>query len=446
MRSTSAPSATTSIFRLTNPKNYKKTLRPTFLHCPTVWSTHHTVRKAPKLRTGTSGFCLCSGSGSPELESSGDGNNLRFVLHDALDAAGIDTKQARAGREGFCKQVGRFTKISAETSIAISGGADLARAALNIAAEDDSIISRSSAPFPVEAFLERLDDLSMGFCSLHLPPLHSPPEAFLRNLERYFYVHKGFRRTDLISDARSLYLHSVLTCRSGTAIMLSLIFSEMLKTLRICGFLDFDVEIYYPCDNLCLPSGYQKQKSKFSDQRHILTSKSLVVEILRKLKDAFWPFRRDHTSSLFLRAADAANHALGPIASGDNHSKSYSMLEIASTKATHHRLGRGVWTNARFGDMWRALAACERLIILGTGLEEIRDYAALLYHCGRYEECFEYLNLYQNSRMPEPDGRDQYEEDAVKQLAARVNLILSERGWSKEAVHGSYWGNSIEPW
>jgi len=33
-----------------------------------------------------------------------------------------------------------------------------------------------------------------------------------------------------------------------------------------------------------------------------------------------------------------------------------SGLEIASTKAAQHRLGRGVWTNVRFGDMRRALA------------------------------------------------------------------------------------------
>ena len=33
-----------------------------------------------------------------------------------------------------------------------------------------------------------------------------------------------------------------------------------------------------------------------------------------------------------------------------------SGLEIASTKAAQYRLGRGVWTNVRFGDMRRALA------------------------------------------------------------------------------------------
>ncbi|PKU77183.1 hypothetical protein MA16_Dca013218 [Dendrobium catenatum] len=390
-------------------------------------------------------FCLNSASDSPELVTTGSQNSLRLILHDSLESAGIDTRHARSAREEFRQQVARLTKIDAETSITISRGADLARTALHIAAEDDSLVSHSSVPLPVEAFVERLDDLSMEFCSLYLPPSEAPPEVFLGNLDRFFYVHKGFCRTEMMSDARALYLHSVLTCRSGSAVMLSLIYSEMLKTLRVCGFLDFDAEIYYPSDFFSLPSGYQRQKSKFSDQPHILTSKSLLVEILRNLKDAFWPFQYGHPSSLFLRAAYAANHVFAPIISGESNSKSYGGLEMASAKAAQHRLGRGVWTNARFGDMRRALAACERLIILGTELEELRDYAVLLYHCGHYEDCSEYLKLYQSARMSAPYVRDEFEEDIVKKLEARVNLILAEKGWSKQTFHESFW-NSTEPW
>lgn len=61
--------------------------------------------------------------------------------------------------------------------------------------------------------------------------------------------------------------------------MLSLVYSEMVKMLRIYGFLDFDAEIYFPRDFVSLPRGYQKQKSKMSDQPHIMTSKSLLVEV-----------------------------------------------------------------------------------------------------------------------------------------------------------------------
>lgn len=50
--------------------------------------------------------------------------------------------------------------------------------------------------------------------------------------------------------------------------------------LKISGFLDFDAEIYYP-DSLerTLPRGYDKKKSKVSDELHIMTSKSLLVKV-----------------------------------------------------------------------------------------------------------------------------------------------------------------------
>lgn len=77
----------------------------------------------------------------------------------------------------------------------------------------------------------------------------------------------------------SQHSEQVLTRRSGTAVVLSLIYSEMLKMLRLCGFLDFDVEIHFPHDLVGLPRGYHKQKSKFSDEPHIMTTQSLLVEV-----------------------------------------------------------------------------------------------------------------------------------------------------------------------
>ena len=102
----------------------------------------------------------------------------------------IELGNFQAARESFCQQVGKLSGIDSETSITISRGADLARAALHIAAEDDSLVSHSSASLPVDALISRLDDLSMDFCSLYMPPSNAPPEIFLDNLERYFYVHK----------------------------------------------------------------------------------------------------------------------------------------------------------------------------------------------------------------------------------------------------------------
>jgi hypothetical protein len=121
------------------------------------------------------------------------GEAPRLVLHDSLDAAGVATAHAREARAGFAEQVGRLTRVSAGASIAISRGADLARAALCVAAEDDSLVSHSSVPLPVDAFISRLDDLSTGFCAGgNFPPSRAPPEVFFDYLDRYLYVHKVY--------------------------------------------------------------------------------------------------------------------------------------------------------------------------------------------------------------------------------------------------------------
>uniref|UniRef100_A0A5B6ZYR1 Protein SirB1 N-terminal domain-containing protein n=1 Tax=Davidia involucrata TaxID=16924 RepID=A0A5B6ZYR1_DAVIN len=359
-------------------------------------------------------------------------NQLKFILHDALDSSGVNTSHARAAREVFCSQIQKLSNIERQTSISINRVVDLGKTALFIAAEDDSLISHSFVPLPVDAFIERLDDLSMDYCSHYSSSFRSSPENLFKCLERYLYANKGFRRIDVRNrpEPRALYLHSVLTHHSGSASMLSLIYSEILKVLRLWGLLNFDAEIFFPHDPHSLPRGYHKQKSKESDQPHIMTSQSLLVEILRNLKYAFWPFRLNHTRSLFLSAAHAAN------CTDRSNSVEESGFQLASAKDAQHRLERGVWTSVRFGDMRRALSACERLILLETDFKELRDYSVLLYHCGFYEESLQYLKLYQDTKNASiqklsSDSYSDLEEDAVEKLMIRLNLILMEEGWSR---------------
>ncbi|XP_042010589.1 uncharacterized protein LOC121759149 isoform X2 [Salvia splendens] len=390
--------------------------------------------------------CICNCGLSAE-------DDLKFVLHDALDFSGIDTAHARvffllflihflypAARVGFCSQIKRFSDLERGTSITINRGVDLARAALQIAAEDDALISHSSVPLPVDDFIDRLDNLSMGYCSQYSSSFRSTPEKFLDCLERYLYLNKGFRRTSTRNhvEHRALYLNSVLTHRSGSVSMLSLIYSEILKMLRIWGVLNFDVEIFFPRDSHSSPRGYLKQKSKESDQSHILTSQSLLVEILNDLKNAFWPFQLNHARSPFLRAAEAAH-----CVTGSNNAKE-SASQLASSKAARHRLQRGVWTSVHFGDMRRALSACERLILLKHDPKDLRDYAVLLYHCEYYEEALQFLKHYQDTKQ---SGSDiEIEEDAVEKLVVRLNLILMEVGWSRKPEHRNILFNNSEPW
>ncbi|KAL6849959.1 hypothetical protein ACP4OV_020586 [Aristida adscensionis] len=433
------------------------------MSCAAVWAPGSALGRRSSRPPGPGGgrrwrpTCVrAARAAAPEEEEGGGGGGSgegvlpRMVLHDSLDAAGVATAHARSAREGFAAQVGRLTPVSAASSIAISRGPDLARAALCVAAEDDSLVSHSSVALPVEAFVARLDDLSTGFCGGgHFPPAGAPPEVFFDYLDRYLYAYKGFRRTNRMSDVRAMYLHTVLTCRSGSPLMLALIYSEVLKTVRIYGLLDFSPEIFFPKDMNGLPRGYDKQKSKLGDEPHIMTSKSLLVEILKTLKATFWPFQSSQSSSLFLNAV-AANHH-GPGTLGDNQARSdgnISAIEMAAAKAAQHRLMRGVWTSVRFGDMRRALAACERLILLNHDPRELRDYAALLYHCGYYEECLQYLTLYQTATAGKSPStpREILEDDAVNTLRVRVTLILAEDGWTSRRPDANYWTKNSEPW
>lgn len=320
----------------------------------------------------------------------------------------------------------------------------MAKTALYISMEDDSIVSHSSVPLPVDAFVERLVNLSMDFCTTNGSALKSSPEDFLLSLEKYLYKDKRFQRCSVMNQAepRALYLHSVLTHRTGSPAMLSLIYSEIIKWIRLWGLLDFDVEIFYPRDLAGLPSGYHKRKSKESDHAHIMTAESLLVEILSDLKEAFWPFQQDHSKSLFLRAAHAANCYDKSVDSG---------FELASAKAAQHRLDRGVWTSVRYGDMRRALSACERLILLETDPKELRDYGILLYHCGLYKESMQYFELYQETKDSSILKQSSYsvcsqEESAVEKLMTRLNLIVQEESWGMQASSKTFLGNNSEPW
>ncbi|KAF7022324.1 hypothetical protein CFC21_035117 [Triticum aestivum] len=420
---------------------------------PSGLGRHHGFPSSPSTvcrRRGRASYTIRACANSGDADDSGGGLLPRMVLHDSLEAAGVVTDHARAAREGFATQIGRLTRLNAETSIAISRGADLARAALCIAAEDDSLVSHSSVPLPVDAFIARLDDLSTGFLAAgFLPPSGAPPEVFFDHLDRYLYVHKGFRRTNVASDARAMYLHSTLTCRSGSALMLSLIYSEMLKTLRLYGLLDFDEEISFPHDLDGCPRGYDKRRSKFCDEPNIMTAKSLLVEILQTLKGMFWPFQSNQSSSLFLNAVAANHHGPGNVGGSQARScGNISAIEMAAAKSAQHRLMRGVWTNVRFGDMRRALAACERLILLNHNPCELRDYAALLYHCGYYKDCLQYLTSYQIAMVGQPrtNPLEMLEDDTVNTLTARVNLILAEDGWDSHRPAASYWTKNSEPW
>lgn len=155
-----------------------------------------------------------------------------------------------------------------------------------------------------------------------------------------------------------------------------------------------------------------------------------------------------------MRAVYAANCGVGPsiVNSENTFESSLSGVELANAKAADHRLRRGVWTSTRYGDLRRAMAACERLVLLGVDAKELRDYSILLYHCGLYEQSFEYLKLYCMSKNTSPTSVSSYnpfevqEDNAVEKFMARLKLILMEEGWSRPSIGKYQWGSSSEPW
>lgn len=58
-------------------------------------------------------------------------------------------------------------------------------------------------------------------------------------------------------------------------------------------------------------------------------------------------------------------------------------------------------------------SACERLILLEANPEELRDYAALLYHCSYYEEALHYLKLYNDVKVTSCSILDRHSHSAL---------------------------------
>lgn len=101
---------------------------------------------------------------------------------------------------------------------------------------------------------------------------------YLHSVCAFPFFHNLVKARPHCSENRNC-LGQVLTHRSGSASMLSLVYSEVLKMLRLWGMVNFDVEVFFPHDSHSSPRGYHKQKSKEADQSHIMTSQSLLVEV-----------------------------------------------------------------------------------------------------------------------------------------------------------------------
>jgi len=373
-------------------------------------------------------------------------------LYELMDQAGLDTFHARVSRSSFVKEIGKLSKPLRKDGTARS--LDLAKAALEIAAEDDALVSHSPVPLPVDAYIDRLESMAVEFAHHYLPAQDKSPTALFEALDIYLYGYQGFRRTQLLQpeDARVFYLNTVLTSRLGSPVMLALIYSELVKRLQQMGAISISVDMELPSNLVDLPHPRVAAQDGLGSTEganclRLLTPQLLLVEVLVSLKQLYWPWRATNSTeedSMFLQAATSASRGTGmtaptsPFESLFHAPSSSRGAEVARARAAQLRLQRGIWTSSNFGDLRRALAASERLVLLDVNKLELRDYGMLLFHSGLYGHAFDYLAAYSafqaSATMPLVFNPLEVKESAaLEHLLERLRLILAEQAWTGKA-------------
>ena len=156
--------------------------------------------RALTLRTHRCVFCpqllTTSSVSDSELERSLDNLGMLFI-----------TSGTQAARRNYAEEVANLRTAPDGSQCSV----DLARIALEIAAEDDALISHSPVPLPVDAYLNRLQAMALEFAGHYLPPQCDNPHNVLEALDLYlvgyqvcrFRVQLAFSRVaeDLMIDS-----------------------------------------------------------------------------------------------------------------------------------------------------------------------------------------------------------------------------------------------------
>lgn len=206
----------------------------------------------------------------------------------------------------------------------------------------------------------------------------------------------------------------MLVTRRGTPAALAILLSDLLRRLLLSGAIDFAAKINFTSDMSKAPTAelipgvtraqavtqapetpHQSENNTNSPNTTTSTTTSsssssgtlgvltlntctsdALVECLRYLKRSYWPFQWDPMAGGFRGAAKA-------YLDGADSAEAEAIARTA-----RHRLERGIWTSPGGGDLRRAIAAAERLVILRgeEASEERRDLAVLYCHAGRLPE------------------------------------------------------------
>lgn len=285
----------------------------------------------------------------------------------------------------------------------------MAKLALLVAAEDDALISHSSVKFPVESYLKRLETLTRDFeIVLDLNDMTDSNDADKVDLLIEFLFGTSIPNTTNFSSSQSrfdhgdlkntvvdapgvyespqpAYLNNVLTRKRGLSANLAIIASDILRKLVKRGTLTHWVKVV---PNAGSSDGIPLVDLMIPGHGPNIDMNACSLDALRMinihLKRAFWPFSWQSNDPVAGGFIGASKTFLDGASSAESE---------AIARAALHRLQRGVWTSPGAGDIRRALAACERLVLLnGQGTPKKsqatarRDYAILLLHVGRFEE------------------------------------------------------------
>ncbi|KAG2454751.1 hypothetical protein HYH02_000586 [Chlamydomonas schloesseri] len=269
--------------------------------------------------------------------------------------------------------------------------------------------------------------------------------AVLRVVERYLWEECGFRAPDygrsnlppnavvdhagVWEDARLGYLHETLVRRCGHPATLGLLLGDVCARLLDRGRLPCAATVdtrnfqYLP-RALALPHLTRDVLAAAAAAQGVgsdggsgggpiggllnTCTSEVLVEMLRHLKRSYWPFAWDSNEQLDVTypGGGAASHggfrSAAKLATGEEMSAALAAI----AKVAAWRLERGIFTSPGAGDMRRARAACERLVLLAADRypEERRDLAIILLHSGDVPAARREMRAYMRAVSPAPPG------------------------------------------
>ncbi|CAD7704561.1 unnamed protein product [Ostreobium quekettii] len=379
----------------------------------------------------------CRGMGSRRCAAPVD-------LRCTASGGGCVEDDPRYRRIDFSREMAHNVRVELARNLALGEARmDVALAALQIAAEDDAIVSLSSVPFPIQSFLARIERLASDV-GARLKGQHGstpvPVDITLPLMEKIFYAEQRFKVPPFLrsnipdrsivahpgvwENAAYAYLHELLIRRVGIPATVAILYHDVMRRLLLEGVVDFvigmDMREFSDIPQPKIMPGLTRELV-VRDNGTVLNTcnPDALREMLRYLKRSFWPFAWDASLGADGGFRSALSAALNPGA--DAH------LEIIS-RAAKHRLDRGISTSPGAGDIRRALAASERLVMLCHGdQQERRDLAILLYHCGEMSRAMVELSAYCGTGAFEDETST--DKTALKQLLSRLksHSITGER-------------------